>query len=63
MNKILIQKLFYINCNRNWMDNKENIAFSLGIQKNVDKTLTNSNKINIRASNINGLVNDLDMEK
>ncbi len=63
MNKILIQKLFYINCNRNQMDNKENIAFSLGIQKNMDKTLTNSNKINIRASNINGLVNDLDMEK
>jgi len=29
----------------------------------MDKTLTNSNKINIRASNINGLVNDLDMEK
>jgi hypothetical protein len=45
------------------MDNKENINYTLGIDKNLDKTLTNSTKFNIRTNSLSGLANDLDMEK
>ena len=45
------------------MEDKENIGFGIGIDKNMDKILTNSTKLQIKTGSITSLVNELDMEK
>lgn len=45
------------------MEDKENIGLGISIDKNMDKILTNSTKIQIKTGSINALVSELDMEK
>lgn len=45
------------------MEDKENLGFAVGLDKNIDKILTNSTKLQIKTGSINSLVNELDMEK
>jgi hypothetical protein len=45
------------------MEDKENIGLGISIDKNMDKILTNSTKLQIKTGSINALVSELDMEK
>lgn len=45
------------------MENKENIGYPFSLDKNMDKTLTNSTKLQIKTSSITTLAGELDMEK
>lgn len=45
------------------MEDKENIGLGMCMDKNMDKMLTNSTKLQIKTGSINALVSELDMEK
>lgn len=42
------------------MDNKENLGFTIGVDKNIDKSFSNTIRMSIKPSNICSMVTELD---
>lgn len=45
------------------MDNKENLGLNIGVDKNIDRSFSNTIRMSIKPSNICSMVTELDAEK